>query len=164
MRYIDITYEMYENARPNKGKVERQNFFEDNGKLYKVDGHNVVYKHDKGEIEVAKLLNKVFGGKVKILPNINFPQGIKSPDYLFRGEKTDLKRITSKRVKDCVKTALKNKEKQANNFIIDNTAQNVSDIDILKQIDEIYNSNGFLWIDKIYLLRDDKFIKIFKRK
>ncbi len=63
-----------------------------------------------------------------------------------------------------MKTALKNKEKQANNFIIDNTAQNVSDVDILKQIDEIYNSKGFLWIDKIYLLKDDKFIKIFKRK
>ena len=101
---------------------------------------------------------------IKILPNVNFPQGIKSPDYLFKGERTDLKRITSKRAKDCVKTALKNKEKQANNFIIDNTAQNVSDVDILKQIDEIYNSKGFLWIDKIYLLKDDKFIKIFKRK
>ncbi len=63
-----------------------------------------------------------------------------------------------------VKTALKNKEKQANNFIIDNTAQTVSDMDILKQINEIYNSKGFLWIDKIYVLKGNKFIKVFKRK
>ena len=59
---------------------------------------------------------------------------------------------------------MRNKEKQANNFIIDNTTQNVSDADILKQINEIYSAKGFLWIDKIYLLKDDKFIKIFKRK
>ena len=35
-----------------------------------------------------------------------------------------------------MKTSLRNQEKQANNFIIDNTAQTVSDADILKQIDE----------------------------
>ena len=155
---------MHNNATPYKGKVERQKYYKDNERTYIVDGHNVVYKHDEREIEVARLLNKTFGGNIKILPNVNFPQGIKSPDYLFKGERTDLKRITSKRAKDCVKTALKNKEKQANNFIIDNTAQNVSDVDILKQIDDIFNSKGFLWIDKIYLLKDDKFIKIFKRK
>lgn len=164
VQYTDITEEMYKKAKPNKGKVKKQKYFEYEDKTYTVDGHNVVYKHDEREIEVAKLLNKTFGGNVKILPNINFPQGVKSPDYLFRGERTDLKRIASKRANDCVKTALRNKEKQANNFIIDNTAQNVSDTDILKQIDEIYNSKGFLWIDKIYLLKDNKFIKIFKRK
>lgn len=164
VQYLDITNEMYNTAKPNRGTVKIQKYFEDDGKMYKVDGRNVVYKHDERELEVARLLNKTFGGNIKILPNINFPQGVKSPDYLFRGERTDLKRITSKRANDCVKTALRNKEKQANNFIIDNTAQNVSDTDILKQIDEIYNSKGFLWVDKIYLLRNDKFIKIFKRK
>ena len=163
MQYIDITDEMYKNAKPNKGKVEKQTYFEDGGKKYIVDGRNVVYKHEEREIEVARLLNKTFGGNVKILPNINFPQGVKSPDYLFRGERTDLKRITSKRTNDCVKTALRNKEKQANNFIIDNTAQKVSDEDIIRQIERIYASKAFSWIEKIYLLKDDKFIKIFKR-
>lgn len=75
-----------------------------------------------------------------------------------------MKRITSKRAKDCVKTALKNKEKQANNFIIDNTAQTVGDEEIVKQIKEIYDLKGFAWIDKIYILKDKEFIKIFKRK
>ena len=153
MNYQDITSEMYKKAKPNHGKVEKQNFYKHNGKKYFIDNHNVVYKHDERELEIAQLLNNIFGGDVKILPNINFPQGVKSPDYLYKGEKTDLKSISSKRSKDCVKTALKNKEKQANNFIIDNTAQTVSDMDILKQINEIYNSKGFMWIDKIYLLK-----------
>lgn len=75
-----------------------------------------------------------------------------------------MKEITSKRANDCVKTSLRNQENQANNFIIDNTAQTVSDTDILKQIDEIYNLKGFLWVNKIYVLKDNKFIKMFKRK
>lgn len=164
MKYIDITIEMYNNAKPNNGKVEKQSFLDFEGEKYYVDGCNVVYKHDKRELEVAKLLNKTFGGNVKILPNINYPQGIKSPDYIFRGERLDLKRITSKRANDCLKTALRNKEEQADNFIIDNTAQSIRDEDILRQIDEIYNLKGFLWINKIYVLKEDKFIKIFKRK
>lgn len=164
MQYIDITDEIYNQAKPNRGKIEKKKTLEIDGKAYTIDGHNVVYKHDERELEVARLLNKTFGGNVKILPNINFPQGIKTPDYLYKGERTDLKRITSKRANDCVKTALKNKEKQADNFIIDNTAQTVKDEDILKQINEIYNSKGFNWINKIYVLKGNKFIKVFKRK
>ena len=141
--YIDITSKMYANAKINKGIVKKQKYFEHNGHKYMIDGRNVVYRHDKRELEVAKLLNKTFGGSVKILPNVNFPQGIQSPDYLYRGEKLDLKIITSKRSKDCLKTLLRNKEKQANNFIIDITAQTISYEDVIKQIDEIYNSKGF---------------------
>lgn len=164
MKYQDITNEMHNNATPRKGKVEKQKFYVDKGNKYFVDGHNVVYKHDERELEVARLLNDNFGGNVKILPNINYPQGIKSPDYLFRGEKTDLKIITSKRAGDCIKTALRNKENQANNFIIDNTAQTVKDEDIIKQVKDIYNLKGFEWIDKIYILKDKEFMKIYKRK
>lgn len=164
MSYIDITEEMYNNAKPNKGKVEKQKYIKTDKEVYFIDGHNVVYKHDERELEVARLLNKTFGGNVKILPNINFPQGIQTSDYIYKGEKTDLKRITSKRTNDCVKTALKNKEKQANNFIIDNTAQTVKNEDIIRQIEKLYKTKGFEWIDKIYLLEDDKFIQIFKRQ
>lgn len=85
MKYIDITNEMYNNAKPNKGKVKKQKYFANGNEIYLVDGHNVVYKHDEREIEVAKLLNKTFGGNVRILPNINFPQNVKTPDYLFKG-------------------------------------------------------------------------------
>lgn len=38
MKYQDITNEMYNNAIPRKGNVEKQKFYEVNGKIYKVDG------------------------------------------------------------------------------------------------------------------------------
>lgn len=164
MLYIDITNEMYDEAKPRIGKVEKQKFYEFNGTVYEVDGHNVIYEHDDREIEVANLLNETFGGDVKILPNINYPQGIKTPDYIFRDEEIDLKRIKSKRIKDCVKTAIRDSERQAHNFIIDNTAQTVSDDVILDQIKEIYHTGKFMWVNTIYILKEKKFIKIFKRK
>lgn len=163
MRYTDITDKIYDKAKPYKGKVEKQNFYEYEGKKYVVDGHNVVYNHDEREVEVAELLLQTFGGEVQILPNINYPQGIKSPDYIYNGEKIDLKRITSRRENDCVKTAIRDSRKQSSNFIIDNTAQTVSDDAILKQIEDIYNLGKFLWVDTIYVLKGNEFIKIYKR-
>lgn len=164
MGYIDITEKMYNEAKPNTGKVIKQKFIEDNGKIYWIDGHNVIYKHDKREIEVAIILKKTFGGDVRILPNINFPQGIKTPDYIFRDERVDLKRIKSRRSNDCIKTAIRDSKRQANNFIIDNTAGTVSDDILLSQIEEIYNMGKFSWVNIIYVLKGDNFLKIYKRR
>ncbi len=163
MNYEDITEKMHQQVI-KEGSVQEQNFIEVDGKKYFVDGRNVVYKHNNRELEVAKLLQQTFGGKVEILPNVNFPQGIKSADYIFRGEKINLKRITSRRMNDCVKTAIRDSKKQAHNFIIDNTLQTVGDDIILKQINEIYEMGKFSWVNMIYVLKDDKFIRIYKRK
>ena len=164
MSYRDITVEMYKTAKPKTGKVMIMDYVENDGKKYFVDNSKVIYKHSKREIEVAYLLNEIFGGDVKVLPNINFPQGIKTSDYIFRNERIDLKTIISKRNKDCLKTSLRNKERQAHNFIIDNTAKKVSTESMIKQMKEIYELKGFLWVDTIYLLENKNFIKIFKRK
>lgn len=162
--YEDITQEMYYNAKPKTGNVKEQNYIRHNGIKYYVDGHNIMFDHDERELEVGKLLNETFGGNVEILPSIKNIQGVKTPDYIFRNERLDLKRITSKRVNDCVKTAIRDCERQAHNFIIDNTAQTVSNDAIFKQIDEIYNAGKFSWVKTIYVLKDRKFIKIYKRK
>ncbi len=162
MKYQDIT-DKYISEK--KYQIKKQKYFIANdGTKYNVDGKYVIFKPSQREIEVAELLGQAIGGKVNIIPRINKPIGIKTPDYIIGNERFDLKKITSKRANDCVKTALRNQENQADNFIIDNTAQTVSDTDILKQIDEIYNLKGFLWVNKIYVLKDNKFIKVFKRK
>lgn len=163
LNYEDITRKMHSKLIKD-GRVVEQDFIEINEKKYFVNGRNVVYKHNGRELEVAKLLYQTFGGEVRILPNVNFPQGIKSADYIFKGEKIDLKTITSKRINDCVKTAIRDSEKQAHNFIIDNTLQTVGDGAILKQINEIYEMGKFLWVNMIYVLKDDKFIRVYKRK
>ena len=155
MKYEDVTKQMYSNAKPREGNVRKQKFFESDGKIYFVDGHNVIYKNNEREIGVAKLLNETFGGNVKILPNINYPQGIKT---------IDLKMITSRRTNDCVKTAIRDSERQAHNFIIDNTFQTVSDDIILNQIAEIYSMRKFSWFNTIYVLKGNVFIKVYKRK
>lgn len=162
--YKDITEEMFNRATPKRGEVTEQNYIRYNNIKYPVDGKNIVFDHDEREVEVGHLLNETFGGNVEILPSIKNMQGVKTSDYRFRNERIDLKRITSKRANDCVKTALRDCEKQAHNFIIDNTKQTVTNNDIFKQIDEIYNVGKFKWIDTIYVLNNREFIKIFKRK
>ena len=50
-------------------------------------------KPSEREIEVAKILGKAYGGQANIIPRINNPAGIKTPDYIINNEKFDLSKI-----------------------------------------------------------------------
>ena len=90
--YIDITnqYKTKKHYQVNKQKY----FIDSNGNKYFVDGKQVILKPTQRELKVANLLGEVIGGNVNIIPRINQPFGIKTPDYIVNGEKFDLKQIT----------------------------------------------------------------------
>lgn len=164
--YIDITKEMYNDRKT--GKVTEQNFLEKDGVIYKVKGKDVVFNPDENERRCAKVLAKTFGENVILLPKVNNPQSIKSADYLFKNEFLDLKTINKSNKmqlsKDSIYNSLKKCQKQSNNFVIDITNYTYEKDVAYKQIEKIYNSGHRSWIDTIYLMENDKIIKIFKRK
>lgn len=164
--YIDITKEMYNDRKT--GKVKAQNFLEKDGVIYKVKGKDVVFNPDENEKRCAKVLAKIFGENVILLPKVNNPQGIKSADYLFKNEFLDLKTINKSNKKqlskDSIYNSLKKCQKQSNNFVIDITNYTYEKDVAYKQIEKIYNSGHRNWVDTIYLMENDKIIKIFKRK
>lgn len=98
-----------------------------------------------------------------MLPRVNIPEGIQTADYLFRGEKWDLKEIksTGKNVLDNRVNGLK---KQANNFIFDISNTTISIKEIKNQIDKLYESPNRKWINKIMLIKNQKLICIYIRK
>ncbi|MDD6277981.1 MAG: hypothetical protein PUA55_05375 [Mycoplasma sp.] len=98
-----------------------------------------------------------------MLPRINIPEGIQTADYLFRGEKWDLKEIksTGKNVLDNRVNGLK---KQSNNFIFDISNTSISIKEIKNQIDKLYESPNRKWINKIMLIKNQKLICIYIRK
>ena len=115
------------------------------------------------EREVAKILGKAYGGQVNIIPRINNPAGIKTPDYIINNEKFDLKEITGKG-KYVIEGNLRKKKNQANNFIIDITSTKMNYKEIERQIKSIYISKRFTWIDKIFIIKENKIINVYKRK
>lgn len=84
MKYKDIT-DQYISKK--KYQIKKQKYFiDDNGTKYNVDGKHVIFKPTKREIEVAELIGQAIGGKVNIIPRINKPIGIKTPDYIVNNE------------------------------------------------------------------------------
>lgn len=81
----DVTKKYIDSAKPRMGKVRYENG-------YRIKGH-------KTEIEVANQLRDQFGGKFVLLKEAN-AQGIKTPDYLWRGKQWELKSISTAKAAD----------------------------------------------------------------
>lgn len=165
-KYIEDSKKIYNTKSP--GKVKKQDFLEKDGVIYKVKGKDVILNPDESEEECANILAKTFGEDVILLPKVNNPQGIKSADFIFENDFLDLKTINKSNKKqlskDAIYNALKNCQKQSNNFVLDITNYIYNEKIVYEQIEKIYNSVHRNWVDTIYLIQDKKVIKIFRRK
>lgn len=165
--FVDITTEWKESATPNSHEIKLNNkSFIDNrtNTNYKVNNKHVIYKPSENEQNVAKWLKNTLGGEIEINPRISDPPNVKIPDYYFRGMRLDLKEINGNG-KNTIDTAIKSKKDQANNFILDIKEKcKLEDKEIIRQIEKIYNSKNREWLDMVIVKRNDKLIKIYKRK
>lgn len=162
-QYEDITDKLL-NKGTQKYTIKEQNYFiDDNKNKYVVDNKYVLLEPTDREKEVANMLGRLYGGKINIIPRVNKPLGIKTPDYMLKGKKYDLKQITGNG-KYAIQGNIKDKQKQAENFVIDITKSKLSIEDSVRQIQSIYNSKHYLWLDRIVLIKDKEFLKIYKRK
>lgn len=98
-----------------------------------------------------------------MLPQVDIPEGIQTADYLFRGEKWDLKEIksTGKNVLDNRVNGLK---RQSNNFIFDISNASLFIKDLNSQVGKLYELPNRKWINKIILIKNQKLVCIYIRK
>ncbi len=161
--YIDVTNYWIENVNPNSHEILDAKYFVFKEKKYKVDGKNVVIDYSKKEKEVAEWLESTFGGELYMLPRINYPEGIKTADYLFRGEHWDLKEINGNG-KNVFFHAVEKHEKQSHNFIFDVSNSCLTDLEVEDRINSLYKLPKMKWLDKIIIKRNKELIKIIKKK
>lgn len=162
-RYADIASQWYQNATPNSHAVKELYTYTVNGASYTVDGHNVVLDYSDHEKEIADLLEREFGGELFMVPRVNNPQGISTPDYLFRGKGYDLKTIGAGAGENAIFNRLKKAKRQAHNFIIDVTNVTFDDKTIEEQIVKIFWSDNTKFVDEIIVIRGNKILKVAKR-
>lgn len=160
MQYQDIT-EQYTSKKQYQIKKQKY-FIDDKGNRYNVDGKHVALSPSKKEIEVANILGQVIGGKISIIPRINEPEGIKTPDYIINENKFDLKEIKGNS-KHSLYNALGKQRKQADNFIFDISNTEINKEEAIRQIKSIYNSNHRKWVHYLILIENNKILKIYKR-
>ena len=116
--YLDVTNEWLKTSNPNSHRIKNLNYWIINNKKYYVDNKYIILDYSKSELECALWLEKTFGGEIYMCPKVNKPDGIKTPDYLFRNEYWDLKEIKGNG-KNTIDSIIKKSKNQTINYIID---------------------------------------------
>ena len=160
--YADVTEQWQENATPNSHAVQDMQEYTANGVTYKVDGHNVVLDYSQHEKEIAELLEKKFGGELYMVPRVNNPQGVSTPDYIFRGDAYDLKTITGNG-KKILYDRISKKKTQSSNFVFDLSESALTDENVKSQIKYIFKSDHTDFVDKIVILKNGEVSMIVER-
>ena len=161
--FTDITGKWYPNAKPNSHPVLELQEYTPSGETYKVDGHNVVLDHDPHEKEIAELLEREVGGEIYLVPRVNNPQGVPTPDYLFHGRGYDLKTLSEKAGPNTMFQRVKKAKRQSRNFIIDVSDAKLDRETIAQQISKIFWSENTRFVDEIVIINDGHIVRVAKR-
>lgn len=160
--YSIITTEWLKKATPNSHKVADMDYFEYEGIKYKVDNKTVVLDYSDHEKKIAEWLENTFGGEIYMIPRINYPEGIKTPDYIFKKEKWDLKTINGNS-NQVFYHAVRKKKQQSSNFIFEILNSKLSLEDAKNQINVLYNRTDIPFVNKIIVKKNNDFL-VFERK
>lgn len=103
------------------------------------------------------MLSKTFNENVYLNPRINYPEGIKSSDYIFKCERWDLKSIIGNSTQVFYHAIYKNKE-QSSNFIFDITKSKINMKSALELANVLYGRSDIIFLDKIIILDNNEFM------
>ncbi len=158
---MDITKEWTDTSKLNGIVVERQEYII-NGVTYKMDGKHVTLKPSQQERNIAEMLSSKYGKKVELVPQVLYPQGIQTPDYLIDGERFDLKTPIGIG-KNLLYGLIAKKKKQSNNFILDITNCPLSIEELERQVEDLYRSPRVGFLEKVVFVKNDGVIKVISR-
>lgn len=158
----DVTEEWLQTATPNSHQVQDVAAFTQDGFTYTVDGERVKMDYSPHEKEIAELLERKLGGEILMMPKVNKPEGVRTPDYIFRGCRYDLKDIEGKG-KAVLYDAASKKRRQADNFIFDVTKSPLSEAEIYRQIGTLYSEKHASFISNVILVKNGELLKVFQR-
>lgn len=159
--YEEITDTFKSNNK--KGFIKKADSIRIDGVEYKVDGHHVKIEVSKHEKEVSVYLHDKYGGELYLLPQINFPLGINTPDLLWDGETWDIKGLKGK-TKNTIFDNIKKATKQADNIILDFVNKDFKEDIFYNELENIFTNERFSSVQKILVRFNNEKIRVFKRK
>lgn len=160
--YVNVKKSEIDRIKHKEKGIYNLNEVNIDGKKYIVDGKSVVLDHSEDEISIAHWIVNNIGGEVYLHPRVVIPKEIRTPDYIWNGEKWDLKTINS-HGKNTLTTAVKNTKNQSNNLILDLINNEYTDEEILRNMDRIYLNKAYMFLDKIIVKDGDKLRFFFER-
>ena len=160
---MEITKDWIEATQDKKGFILEKTSYIVSGVTYVVDGVHVLLKPSEQERKVAEILSTKYGKTVELIPQVVYPQGIQTPDYLIDGERFDLKTPTGKG-KNLLYGLIAKKKEQSHNFIIDITNCLLSMEELERQAEQLYGSWRVGFLEKLIFMKNDVILKVLSRK
>lgn len=161
-KFIDITDNWFKDAVPKSHPVVTLQKYVKDGVEYVVDNFHVVMKPSPNEIRVANLLKDKIGGEISIVPKVNYPELVRTPDYLFNGYGYDLKTITGNG-ESVLRDAVKRKRGQARRFIFDVSNSRLTASDIEKQMHGMFGDIHTAFVEEVVIVRGDEIEKVYRK-
>lgn len=163
-KFENVLKTWLEEATPNSHKVVELNEIEVNGIVYRVDGINVFQNNSKRELEVADIIESTFGGELSLVPEVKGKyKGIKTPDYIYRGGRWDLKELSNGTSKNLIRDIVHKKKGQSENFVFDISECKLSDDEIFRQAEGVFSNYNNMHAETVMIVKHDKVIKVYKR-
>ena len=151
-------------AKPNSHRIADVKQFTQDGVTYTVDGDRVRLEYSKHEKEIAELLEKTLGGDIRMMPQVKRPIKIRTPDYLFNGQRCDLKTMKRSTSENAVYNRIHDSLDQADNFVLDISNNPLGQKERLRLTQELYFSKYLRSVKNIIIVENMKNIKINTRK
>ena len=140
--YKDVTDEWLKRDKTINNDIIIDDYYIDNSNVkHPIKELETAQKAKKyvDEYDIALFLSNKFGGDIHLVPRItdisNTGIGTSTPDYIWNGEKWDLKTPTSfGKINNSIERFVKNKKskKQAENFIINFKKMNITNKTIIE--------------------------------
>jgi len=163
--YNDVTREWLDKATPNSHEVRDLRGFVQDGQVYIVDGKNVKLDYDDHEKEIAELLESKLGGDIRMMPKVSGDfKNVRTPDYLFRGERFDLKTMSRSTSKNAVYNRLSESQNQADNFVLDITQNPLGTEEIMRQAENVFTSYHLRGVQRLIIVEQNEITRILERK
>lgn len=158
---MEITNEWIKTQNKKGSVIEKMSYIV-HGVTYTVDGKHVILKPSERERGIAEVLSKKYGKTVELVPQIMYPQGIQTPDYLIDGKRFDLKSPTGSG-KNLLYGLIGKKYKQAHNFIIDVTGCPLEMHELEKQLVELFRSPRTGFLETVVFMKSNEVVGVFNR-
>lgn len=144
-------------------KVIYSNGVEIDGIFYRVDGKHVVSEISENEERIANLLATKYGKDVEVIPRVNHPAGVSTPDYKINGVSFDLKTLTGVG-KNTIYNAVRGKRRQAGCFILDLSNNSMTNQSLEVQLASLFSSTHTQFVEEVVVIKKDLIVTVMKRK
>lgn len=165
--FTDVTDEWKADKPLDRGIVVRKDeVVGSDGNTYRLTkGSDAVeYDHDVNEEEAAKIVSREKGTTVELLPKVNYPKGIKTPDCTVGTVPYEIKSSIRGTSKNTLLNCAKKSKGQSDKLILNLQKCKLSDDEIKRQIPEILKSTRIGYINEIVIVWKDTVYGVFSRQ